>query len=151
MNQEEYIKHRLDNQIKWYSGKSRANQKKHKYWQVIKIIAALLITTLSLWAVKAEPLESNADILYTFNMGHVIGILGAFIVFIESFVKIFNYEKLWVQYRMTSERLKREKLLFETKSTPYNGQDEFALLVQQCEAIMQNEVEGWVELTEKEQ
>ena len=69
MNQEEYIKERLDDQIIWYSTKSVSNQKKHKYWQVIKIIAALLVTTLSL-LVKEYPI-----------MVYVIGVLGAFIVF----------------------------------------------------------------------
>lgn len=134
MNQEDYIAQRLDNQIKWYSAKSATNQKKHKYWQVIKIISALLITTLSIVVNKFREITI------------VIGVLGAFIVFIESFIKIFNYEKLWHQYRITSERLKREKLLFQTKSKPYDGEDAFALLVQQCEAIMQNELEGWVGL-----
>ncbi|TXD83220.1 DUF4231 domain-containing protein [Subsaximicrobium wynnwilliamsii] len=139
MNQEEYIEQRLDNQIKWYSAKSATNQKKHKYWQVIKIISALLITTLSIVVDKFREITI------------VIGVLGAFVVFVESFVKIFDYEKLWLQYRTTSERLKREKLLFQTKSKPYHGEDSFALLVQQCEAIMQNEVQGWVELVgEKE-
>ena len=149
MNQDEYIEQRLDHQINWYSKKSSINQKKHKYWQVIKIISALLITILSLWATKALPV-TDEGLTYTFNMGHIIGILGAFIVFIESFIKIFNYEKLWIQYRMTSERLKREKLLFQTKSKPYEGDNAFALLVEQCEAIMQNEVQGWVGLFDKE-
>ena len=139
MTQEDYIEQRLDDQINWYSKKSSANQKKHKYWQVIKIISALLITTLSIVVDKLK------------EMTIVIGVLGAFIVFIESFVKIFNYEHLWLQYRTTSERLKREKLLFQTKSKPYTGEDAFTLLVQQCEAIMQNEVQGWVGLFDKEE
>ena len=134
MNQEEYIKDRLDDQIKWYSTKSMSNQKKHKYWQVIKIIAALLITTLSLF-VNKYPV-----------MVYVIGVMGAFIVFIESYIRIYDFKKLWVQYRMTSERLKREKLLFQTKSEPYNIEDPFQLLVQRCEAIMQNETQTWEEL-----
>lgn len=152
MTQEEYIEQRLDDQINWYSKKSSFCQKKHKLWQVIKVIAALLITTLSLWATKALPIETNDAVQYTFNMSHVIAILGALIVFIESFVKIFDYEKLWIQYRGTAERLKREKLLFQTGSKPYHTKDAFILLVQQCENIMEKEVQGWVELVnEKEE
>ena len=134
MNQEEYLKERLDDQINWYSVKSVSNQTKHKYWQVIKIIAALLITTLSLF-VNKYPV-----------MVYVIGVMGAFIVFIESYIRIYDFKKLWVQYRMTSERLKREKLLFQTKSEPYNIEDPFQLLVQRGEAIMQNETQTWEEL-----
>jgi len=150
MTQEEYIEQRLNDQINWYSKKSSTNQKKHKYWQVIKIISALLITTLSLWATKAVPIENSDGMPFAFNMGYVIGILGAFIVFIESFVKIFSYEELWLQYRVTSERLKSEKLKFQTKSSPYNGEAPFVLLVEQCEAIMNNEVKGWVDSASKE-
>lgn len=137
MTQEEYIEQRLDNQINWYRMKSGANQKKHKNWQVIKIISALLITTLSILVDRLKEITI------------VIGILGAFIVFIESFVKIFNYEHLWLQYRMTAERLKKEKLLFQTKSKPYTGDDSFTLLVQHCEAIIENEVHVWTELGSK--
>ena len=139
MNQEEYIKERLDDQIIWYSTKSVSNQKKHKYWQVIKIIAALLVTTLSL-LVKEYPI-----------MVYVIGVLGAFIVFIESYIRIYDFNKLWVQYRMTSEKLKGEKMLFQTNSDPYNIEDSFQLLVKRCEAIMQSETKSWEEIfTEKD-
>jgi len=140
MNQDEYIKQRLEDQIKWYSKKSGANQKKHKFWQVVKILAALMITVLTLWLVN------GVDWLKYF-----IGILGAFIVFIESFISIFNYKELWITYRLTSERLQREKLLFLTTTNPYNTEESFDLLVQRCEHIMQNENRGWEELSaEKE-
>jgi len=140
MNQDEYLEKRLDDQIKWYSAKSAVYQKKHKYWQVIKIISALLITTLTLWLVEGVEL-----------MKFVIGILGAFIVFIESFVNIFNYKELWVGYRNTSEKLKREKLFFQTKAKSYQIQEPFELLVQRCEAIMQNENQDWGELIDKKE
>jgi hypothetical protein len=134
MNQEEYIKERLDDQINWYSGKSMSNQRKHKVWQVIKIIAALLVTTLSLLVNKYSA------------MVYVIGVMGAFIVFIESYITIYDFKKLWIQYRMASEKLKREKLLFQTASQPYAIEDPFQLLVQRCEAIMQNETQTWEDL-----
>ena len=162
MTPEEYIEQRLDDQIKWYDKKSSFNQKKHKMWQVIKIMAALFITILSLWASSEvnfkEAYEAVLDNLNLKNNGplitvsHVIGILGAFIVFIESFIKIFDYEKLWIQYRSTAENLKREKLMFQTKSKPYHTKEAFMILVQRCEAIMQTEVQGWIEVvSEKEE
>jgi uncharacterized membrane protein len=141
MNQEEYIKERVENQIKWYSGKSSTCQKKYKVWQVIKVIAALLITTLSLWAEEE---------LFGFKMTYVVAILGAFIIFIESFIKIYDYKKLWVQYRMASENLNREKLYFETKSEPYDGSEPFKLFVQNCENIMKGENQGWEEILAEE-
>ena len=136
MNQDEYIEQRLDNQMRWYSDKSVVNQRKYKRWQVIKIVTALLITILSLLSIK-----------YDEYIPYVVGLLGAFIIFIESFVKIFDYKKLWISYRITSENLKKEKLLFKTKSHPYKNESEaFDLLVQRCESIMENEKVSWEQL-----
>ena len=100
MNQDEYIEQRLDHQMKWYSGKSVVNQRKYKRWQIVKIVTALMITILSLLSIE-----------YDKYIPYVVGLLGAFIIFIESFVKIFDYKKLWIGYRMTAENLKKEKLL----------------------------------------
>jgi len=137
MNQDEYINHRLDDQINWYSRKSGINQKKYKTWQVIRVIVALLIPILTLF-VKEIP-----------EFVYVIGTLGAIIVFIESFIKIFNYKDVWITYRLTSEQLKREKMLYLTKCGPYNDSDAFEMLVQRCEAIMQSENVGWKEIVYK--
>ena len=137
MNQEEYIKQRVDDQIKWYSDKSSVNQKKYKTWQVIRVVVALLIPILTLF-VKEIPAFT-----------YVIGILGAIIVFIESFIKIFNYHDVWITYRLTSEQLKREKILFLTKCHPYDDSEAFGMLVQRCEAIMQSENVDWKEIVYK--
>jgi len=144
MTQEEYIKDRVVDQIKWYGKKSSMCQKKYKIWQVIKVISALLITTLSLW--------SDKDIfgIQDIKTSYVVAILGAFIVFIESFLKIYDYKKLWVQYRMASENLNREKLFFETNSEPYDGPEPFKLFVQNCESIMKGENKGWEEILAEE-
>jgi hypothetical protein len=137
MNQDEYIEQRLDDQINWYSRKSGVNQKKYKTWQVIRVIAALLIPILTLF-VNEFP-----------EFTYVIGTLGAVIVFIESFIKIFNYKEVWITYRMTSEQLKREKILYLTKCYPYDNSNAFEILVQKCEAIMNSENFGWKEIVFK--
>ena len=50
-------------------------------------------------------------------------------------------------YRVTCENLKKEKILFETKSNPYKNETEaFDLLVQRCESIMENEKVSWEQL-----
>jgi hypothetical protein len=51
---------------------------------------------------------------------------------------------------MASESLIREKLMYETKSTPYNINEPFFLFVERCEAIMQNEMRGWQEVLAEE-
>ena len=136
MNQDEYIETRLDDQIKFYSRESIKNQSRYKRWQVVKIITALLVTTLSLLSIDRHEL-----------IPYVVGLLGAFIIFVESFVDIFNYKKLWITYRITCENLIKEKMLFETRSSPYKNEIEaFDLLVQRCESIMENEKVSWEQL-----
>lgn len=145
MTQEEYIKNRVEDQITWYGNKSSNCQKKYKIWQVIKIIALLFITIVSLWGDR-----DIKEIPFSEYVTYIVGALGAFIIFIESFIKIYDYKKLWVQYRMASENLIREKLMFETKSAPYNISEPFLLFVERCEAIMQNEMQGWQEVLAEE-
>lgn len=145
MTQEEYIKNRVEDQITWYGNKSSNCQKKYKVWQVIKIIALLFITIVSLWGDR-----DIKEIPFSEYVTYIVGALGAFIIFIESFIKIYDYKKLWVQYRMASENLIREKLMFETKSAPYNISEPFLLFVERCEAIMQNEMQGWQEVLAEE-
>jgi len=136
MNEEEYIEKRLNGQLKWYSDKSDKFQKKYKGWQMVKIIAALMIPLLIFW------IEVFSEIKY------VISILGAFIAFIESYLKIYNYRELWNTYRATLEKLKREKVFFLTKTGIYKTKkDSFELFVTNCEQIMKNENTIWDNIT----
>lgn len=136
MNEEEYIKERLNGQLKWYSEKSAKFQKKYKIWQMIKVIAALLIPLLIFL------MEGYPDIKYA------ISILGAFIAFIESYLKIYNYRELWNTYRATLEKLKREKVFFLTKTGIYKtNKDSFELFVTNCEQVMKSENTIWDNIT----
>jgi len=40
MDEKQYFSERLDDQIKWYSGKSSYNQKLHKRLRLLEIISA---------------------------------------------------------------------------------------------------------------
>ena len=145
MTQEEYIEQRIDKQKKWYSEKSSKCQKKYKTWQVIKIIALLFITIVSLWGDREKEFPNFSQ-----YVSYIVGALGAFVIFIESFLKIYDYKKLWVQYRLASESLNREKLRFETNTEPYDKPEPFKLFVQNCESIMRGENKGWEEILAEE-
>jgi len=145
MTQEEYIKDRVVDQIKWYGNKSSKCQKKYKIWQVIKIIALLFVTIVSLWGDREVEFPKFSQ-----YVSYIVGALGAFVIFIESFLKIYDYKKLWVQYRLASESLNREKLLFETNTEPYDRPEPFKLFVQNCESIMKGENKGWEEILAEE-
>ena len=47
MNEDEYLKVRLEDQLNWYSKKSQYNQKSFKYLRLLEIISAALIPFLA--------------------------------------------------------------------------------------------------------
>ncbi len=61
-------------------------------------------------------------------------------------ISIHKYHELWVQYRATSEALKREKLLYLAKVGAYANADQaFEHFVLTIEAILSDENKQWVE------
>ena len=137
MTAEEYIKERLEDQIGWYSKESKKNQNWHKTIQVIKIILAVSIPVVSL-------LIGDETVLKI-----VVSVIGALIAILEAVSRLNTYKDLWVKYRMSSESLKREKILFETKAAPFDGEDAYNLLVTRCEKIMSSENQFWTSLQDE--
>ena len=133
MTEEEYLEKTVNNQIKWYSQKSGINQKKYKVTQLVKIALAVSIPVIAIWG--------------DWSLSkYVVGIIGALIAFIESYVKVYNFKDLWVKYRMTSETLKHHKNLFLTKTSPYDVEKSFNLFVKNTQDIMIAENVMWVEI-----
>ncbi len=130
--EEEYLKERLDDQIDWYSQKSKRSQNWFKALRVIEIVAAATIPFLAGYATDAEP-----------ELKVIIGILGVIIVFVAGFISLNKYQEIWIEYRTTSETLKHHKYLFLTKSTPYDTENSFQALVQTVEALISKENSNW--------
>ena len=101
MNQEEYMKARVDNQIDWYDGKSSFNQKWFKRLQVIAILSASTIPFLSGYS-SGE----GATIRIC------IGILGLVVAAITATLSLYKFQEHWLEYRTTCESLRHEKYLY---------------------------------------
>jgi hypothetical protein len=134
MTEQEYIEQRIDDQIKWLSGKSGASQKLFKRCRLAEIVLASLIPV-----VAVLPLPELAGKV-------VVAAAGAAIAIVAGAVSLWRFQELWVQYRATAEALKREKFLYLTAAPPYAGEDRFALLVGRAEALLAAENANWVEL-----
>ena len=142
MEEEVYLKDRLEDQIDWYSRKSKKSQNWFKVLRVIEIIAAATIPFLAGYASDSEP-----------EIKVLIGLLGVIIAFVAGFISLNKFQEIWIEYRTTSETLKHHKYLFLTKSTPYNTEDAFQRLVQTIEALISKENSNWnnyIKKTEKE-
>lgn len=133
MNIEEYIKNRVDDQIKWYGKKSKYCQNMYKGLQIVEIILASLIPLLSAYSEKSV------------NIAFFIGLCGAIIAIIESITKLCKYHENWIQYRTTCELLKYQKHLYLTKSYPYsNGHETIEnIFIKNIENIISSENNQW--------
>lgn len=132
MNQDEYLKQRVDNQIEWYSKKSQYNQKMFKRLRIIEIITAAMIPVLAGFVSKFDYLD------------YTIAFLGLIIVIIAGILSLYRFQEIWTGYRTTSESLKHEKFLYLTKAEPYNTEEDFPLFVQRIENQISKENTNWI-------
>ncbi len=137
MNEEQYLSQRVDDQIKWYSSKSRYNQNMHKRLGLLSIVTASLIPLLS---------GLSSEIPYS---KWIIGILGIIIAVASGANALYKFHENWIAYRSTSEALEHEKLLYLTQTTPYDNDKRFQTLVSRAENIMANENQNWLVYSKK--
>jgi hypothetical protein len=120
---------RLEEQLAWYDGKSRHNQRWFKRLKVCQIVTAAAI-----------PVAAAADVATA-----VIGAAGALIVVLEGLQQLQQYQQNWTTYRTTTERLKHEKHLYLACAGPYAGAKRpDALLAERVEGLVSQEHAAWV-------
>lgn len=131
MEQEKYIKERIDDQIEWYSKKSSRAQLWFKFLRILEMFAATSIPFLVGYTSEISWIQI------------VIGLLGVLIAVIAGIISINKFQEVWIQYRTTSESLKHHKYLYQTESKPYDGEDSFKMLVATTEALISKENSNW--------
>ena len=124
---------RVDDQIAWYERKSAWNQRGFKRMRILEIFAAAAIPILSGYS------QNRLTIQIT------IALLGGLIAVIAGLVGLFQFQENWTQYRSTCEGLRHEKILYETKSEPYDGAQPFPLFVQRVESLISSETARWTQ------
>ncbi|HEY6137407.1 MAG TPA: DUF4231 domain-containing protein [Thermoanaerobaculia bacterium] len=133
MTPDEYMTSRVDDQIAWYERKSAWNQRGFKRMRVLEIFAAAAIPILSGYS------QNRLTIQIT------IALLGGLIAIIAGLMGLFQFQENWTQYRSTCEGLRHEKILYETKSEPYDGEQPFPLFVQRVESLISSETGRWTQ------
>ena len=133
INQEDYLKNRLDDQISWYSKKSTRNQKSYKRLQMITIITAAAIPFLTGYSDDYELVKIT------------IGLIGVVIASVTAILSLNKYQENWLDYRSTAEALRRQKYLYITGTNPYHEQNAFNVLVREVEALISKENINWSE------
>ncbi len=138
MNEDEYLNDRLNNQIDWYDKKSQTNQKWFKRLRFLEIAAAAVI-----------PFLAGIGISIPFK-SVIISALGVTIAVSAGLSALYKHHENWIEYRTTSETLKHEKYLFQTKCSPYDGDDSFCKLAQRVEGIISKENTQWSRYAEEQ-
>jgi Protein of unknown function (DUF4231) len=128
MDEKSYLAERVDHQINWMEENAAANQTKYKTLRTLSLIASILIPLLS-------GFSDNFGVKITI----IVGVLGAIIAICQGLLALNRYHEAWTEYRITAEALKREKLVFATKTAPYSGPDSFHLFVENTEKILAGE------------
>jgi hypothetical protein len=127
---------RLEDQINWYDRKSGSNQRWFKGLKVAQIIVGGLIAFCA-----------------TFRHGllnYLPGLLGVVVVVLEGLQGLYQFQHNWINYRGTSEQLKREKYLWLAKAGPYASADHpDVLLAERIEDLISREQTSWVALKEQ--
>ena len=128
---------RLEDQLAWYSAKSRAARRTFKRIKVAEIVAAALIPFLT-------------GQHWSLYINYVTGGLGVLITVLEGFLHLNQYQENWANYRNTAESLKHEKYLYQAKAGPYAGASDIrALLAERTEALISQENSQWVAALQK--
>ena len=127
---------RLEDQLAWYSAKSRSARLAFKRIKLMEIVAAALI-----------PFLTGQHWPY---VTYIVGGLGVVITVLEGILHLNQYQEHWADYRNTAESLKHEKFLFIAKAGPYAAaSDARVLLAERMEALISQENAQWVTATQK--
>lgn len=131
MEQDQYLKERVDDQINWYDLRSKAAQLAFRRLRQAEIVCAALVPFMAGFA------SSYASVAF------LVGLLGAVVVVLAAFQSLGQYQENWIDYRSVCESLKHEKYLFLTAADPYTAPEAFPLLVQRVENLLSKENRNW--------
>lgn len=137
MNEAQYIKERLDDQISWYDSKSKEAKKMNKIASYFVLIVSALI-----------PLIVNLSFDQIW-MKLIISILGVVITISEGFANFNKYSENWIEYRTVCETLRHEKYMYLSKSGVYLDGN-FSFFVERVESVISQENVNWASLNKVE-
>jgi len=133
MDEEQYMVERVDDQIDWYDKKSGYYQRQFKQIRIWQIIFAAVIPFLSAFA-------QHLCIQIT------IGLLGVIVATLAALDGLLKPQQIWLEYRTTAETLKHQKYLYQTKTVPYDVEENaFNIFVEVIENIISKENSRWAQ------
>lgn len=131
MTENEYISKRIDPQIEWHNRKSISNKRLYMFCSWVLIIGSILTGVMI-------PLCQAVGV-----------VLSVIVAITTSISRVYKFHSKWRLYRLTSEMLMHEKVLYETRTGVYNNQNTaYSNLVSNVEAILTETNNSWEKLLE---
>lgn len=139
MDESEYLKERVEDQIKWYSKKSTKNKNLYYWIKFFEIGFGLLVSIMSLF------LEESL-------LRNIITSLSLIVTSLNGVLFFLKCQENWTEYRETSEILKHEKYMYLANAGVYNidKEEKYKLFVERCETIISSENINWAQLNNEE-
>jgi hypothetical protein len=95
-------------------------------------------------ALDGKELFEYHKLIYKFDLNIVVVMTSAVVAILTSGLKTFQYQELWVSYRVTQELLKPEIYYYQFNVNGYESVDnKEALFVQRIETILDTEHKSW--------
>ncbi len=129
-----YLKDRYEKQVKWYSQKSSENKKwclgLNTYTIVVSIVVPIATLTLD-----------TSQLIIKF----LIAVLSSTVAIATGVNSLLKFHDNWINYRTTSETLKKEKSFYQGGVGEYaQSSDKEALFIERVESIISRENSLWL-------
>ena len=138
---QKYLEERYKPQIAWYSKQSRSSKKWYSLLQWGLIVLAAL----------SPILIALGGPITTWERGLALTV-AVLVAILSSVLKTFRYEENWLNYRTTSETLKKEIHYYTARIDPYqHAENPKTLFVERVEALISRENTLWLATHQPEQ
>jgi len=121
----------FNDQLNWYDKKASLFKTKAQYIDLLIIACGALVAAIPV-------LKPNGELHWTEIM---VSFLGAAVVLGQGAQRVFRYGETWPEYRLASERMKREWRLFINQQGSYDIQEDTARsrYINNLESVMAKE------------
>lgn len=135
---ESYVKARYEKEIAWYDKKANWN---HAIYQIFQWLAIILSSLTAILIIIGE----------AWVRWLAVGV-AVIVAIVTSGLKTFKYQENWINYRTTSETLRKEIYYYRASTHGYDSVgDKEALFVERVESLISRENTMWVVNHEKDE
>ncbi len=135
-----------DDETRIYLSKNRSSNKVYEDASKLNKNLFILISVIEIIAAVFIPFLVPHITETTIVLKLVVGFIGVPVVVAAALLALLRLQEHWLDYRTTCESLKHEKFLFLTKTSPYDSDMPFNLLVEHVEALVSKENSSWAKL-----